>query len=127
MIINIPISLGELIDKISILEIKKDKINDSEKLKFINKELQNLKEVLTKKEISDEINKQINEIKIVNSKLWDIEDQLRKYEKKKIFNDKFIDLARSVYRYNDMRAKIKKKINQDFNSEIIEIKSYQEY
>ena len=128
MIINTPISLGELIDKISILEIKKQKIKSKTKLKFISYELVLLKEILKKNKVENKKIKKLKiEIKKINQKLWKIEDDIRKYENKKIFNKNFINLARSVYKFNDKRAKIKLDINKKFDSNIIEIKSYQKY
>ena len=128
MIINTPISLGELIDKISILEIKKQKIKSKTKLKFISYELVLLKEILKQNKVENKKIKKLKiEIKKINQKLWKIEDDIRKYENKKIFNKNFINLARSVYKFNDKRAKIKLDINKKFGSNIIEIKSYQKY
>ena len=106
------ISAGELIDKITILEIKKDKISDKEKLYQVEKELVSLKETL-KKSISDQdliMNLKKN-LKDINLKLWDIEDGKRNAEKNNDFGEKFVELARNVYKFNDERAKIKLKIN----------------
>ena len=124
-IINVPISVGELIDKITILEIKKDKLKNL-KLKNILKELSFLREVLEKNNIfiPDEI---FFQLKSVNLKLWDIEDKIRIKEKNKEFDDEFIELARSVYLNNDRRSATKKELNIMFNSEIIEEKSYEKY
>ena len=124
-IINVPISLGELIDKITILEIKKDKLKNL-KLKNILKELTFLRAVLEKNSISipDEIYFQL---KSINLKLWDIEDKIRIKEKNKEFDNEFIELARSVYLNNDRRSETKKELNIMFNSEIIEEKSYEKY
>ena len=124
-IINVPISVGELIDKITILEIKKDKLKNL-KLKNILKELSFLKAVLEKNSIliPDEIYFQI---KSINLKLWDIEDKIRIKEKNKEFDNEFIELARSVYLNNDKRSETKKELNIKFNSEIIEEKSYEKY
>ena len=120
------ISAGELIDKITILEIKKEKINNKEKLAEVNKELLSLNETL-KKSINDEskiINFK-NDLKNVNLKLWDIEDGKRSAEKNNQFDEKFIQLARNVYKFNDERAKIKLAINNAFGSNIKEVKSYE--
>ena len=120
------ISAGELIDKITILEIKKEKISNKEKLVEVNKELRSLNETL-KKSINDEskiINFK-NDLKNINLKLWDIEDGKRSAEKKSQFDEKFIELARSVYKFNDERAKIKLAINNALGSNIKEVKSYE--
>tara|TARA_B100000945_G_scaffold294413_1_gene271093 strand:+ start:246 stop:647 length:402 start_codon:yes stop_codon:yes gene_type:complete len=124
-IINVPISIGELIDKITILEIKKDKLKNL-KLKNILKELSFLRAVLEKNIISipDEI---FLQLKSINSTLWDIEDKIRIKEKNKEFDNEFIELARSVYLNNDIRSETKKELNIMFNSEIIEEKSYEKY
>ncbi len=119
------ISAGELIDKITILEIKKDKISDPEKLTEVNKELSSLKNTLQKylpdqKKILDFK----ESLKNINSKLWDIEDGKRSAEKEKKFDEKFIELARSVYKLNDERAKIKLSINNILGSNIKEVKSH---
>ena len=120
------ISAGELIDKITILEIKKEKISNKEKLIEVNKELLSLNETL-KKTINDEskILSFKNDLKNINLKLWDIEDGKRFAEKNNKFDDKFIELARSVYKFNDERAKIKLAINNSLGSNIKEIKSYE--
>jgi hypothetical protein len=120
------ISAGELFDKITILEIKKDKISNKEKLIDINKELSSLNETV-KKFIPDQssISKYINDLKNINLKLWDIEDRKRAAEKNKNFDEKFIDLARNVYKFNDERAKIKLAINTSLGSNIKEVKSYE--
>ena len=120
------ISAGELIDKITILEIKKEKISNKEKLLEVNKELNSLNETL-KKSINDEskiINFK-NDLKNINLKLWDIEDGKRSAEKNNKFDEKFIELARNVYKFNDERAKIKLAINTSLGSNIKEVKSYE--
>ena len=124
-IINVPISVGELIDKVSILEIKKDKLKNL-KLKNILKELSFLRAVIEKNSIfiPDEI---FFQLKSINLKLWDIEDKIRVKEKNKEFDNEFIELARSVYLNNDRRSETKKELNIMFNSEIIEEKSYEKY
>ena len=124
-IINAPISIGELVDKITILEIKKNKFQNS-KLKNVLKELSFLRKLMEKHqiEITDDLFTQLKEI---NLTLWNIEDQIRIKEKNKEFDNIFIELARSVYFKNDKRAEIKKRINQLSNSEITEEKSYAEY
>ena len=120
------ISAGELIDKITILEIKKEKISNKEKLAEVNKELISLNETL-KKFINDEskILNFKNDLKNINLKLWDIEDGKRSAEKNNKFDAKFIELARSVYKFNDERAKIKLAINNALGSNIKEVKSYE--
>ena len=120
------ISAGELIDKITILEIKKEKINNKKKLVEVNKELVSLNETL-KKSINDEskILSFKNDLKNINLKLWDIEDGKRSAEKNNKFDEKFIELARSVYKFNDKRAKIKLEINNALGSNIKEVKSYE--
>ena len=120
------ISAGELIDKITILEIKKEKISNKEKLIEVDKELVSLNETL-KKSINDE-NKILsfkNDLKNINLKLWDIEDGKRSAEKNNKFDEKFIQLARNVYKFNDERAKIKLAINTSLGSNIKEVKSYE--
>ena len=120
------ISAGELIDKITILEIKKEKISNKEKLVEVNKELISLNETL-KKSINDSSNiiNFKNDLKNINLKLWDIEDGKRSAEKNGQFDEKFIELARSVYKFNDERAKIKLAINNALGSNIREVKSYE--
>ena len=127
MLINTPISLGELVDKISILMIKKKNISDSIKLQHVNKELEFLQKTLKKYISEEEINEFLLKLVNINSKLWNIEDDIRECERKKLFNQTFIDLARSVYFTNDERAKVKNNINKRFGSELVEVKSYEEY
>ena len=124
-IINAPISIGELVDKITILEIKKNKLQKS-KLENVLKELSFLRKLMEKHqiEITDNLFAQLKEI---NLTLWNIEDQIRIKEKNKEFDNIFIELARSVYFKNDKRAEIKKRINRLYNSEISEEKSYADY
>ena len=119
------ISAGELVDKITILEIKQVKISDTEKLNNINKELLSLNSTM-KKFIpnNSKIKNLISELKEVNLKLWDIEEGKRKAEKNNNFDEKFIELARNVYKFNDERAKIKFNINNLLGSNIKEVKSY---
>ena len=119
------ISAGELIDKITILEIKKEKILNKEKLLEINKELNSLLDTLNKSNI-DKVSIEVlwAELKKINLTLWDIEDGKRDAEKKKEFGDDFIKLARNVYKINDQRADIKLKINMSLGSNIKEVKSY---
>ena len=126
MKINVPASIGELFDKITILEIKKANISNKEKLNEIDKELSSLNATV-KKFIPDQtkIQKYVNELKNINLKLWSIEDGKRAAEKNKDFGKKFIELARNVYKFNDERAKIKLAINTTLGSNIKEVKSYE--
>jgi len=123
------ISFGELLDKISILEIKKKKIYNREKKKIINIELQSLNLIKKKNKIFSNlfIKKKFLELKKINKKLWIVEDELREFERRKIFGNKFIKLARSVYFNNDLRSKIKNEINLFLGSSIREVKSYKKY
>ena len=126
--IIVEVSIGELLDKISILEIKKEKIKDPEKLKFISKEHSILKDQLEKNVISDDKLKNLfQELKKINAKLWVIEDDKRGCEKNKDFDEKFIKLSRDVHFLNDDRAKIKLEINNHTGSSIKEIKEYTSY
>ena len=127
MIINIPISLGELIDKISILVIKEKKITDEKKNNLIREELTLLKKTLNEVANNNSINNYLNQLIDVNSTLWKIEDEIRDCEKNKKFDQKFIELARSVYITNDKRAEIKLEINNKFGSKLVEVKSYVKY
>ena len=126
--IIVEVSIGELLDKISILEIKKDKIKDAEKLKFINNEHSILKDQLDKSVKSDnKLNDLYKSLKEINSKLWVIEDDKRQCERDKNFGEKFIKLSRDVHFLNDDRAKIKLEINNHTGSVIKEIKEYTSY
>ena len=120
-----PISIGELIDKITILEIKQIYMTGI-KLKNINKEMKLLKNILQDKNLEINIDL-IKNLKNINKKLWEIEDNIRIKESKQEFDEEFIKLARSVYIENDKRAFIKKEINQKYNSDLVEEKSYQNY
>ena len=127
MLVNTPISLGELVDKISILIVKQKNIKEENKLIQVNKELNYLQNTLIKYVSKEEIQNHLNDLIDINSKLWVIEDDIRECERKKKFDEKFIELARSVYFTNDKRANLKLDINKKFGSNIIEIKSYQKY
>jgi hypothetical protein len=127
MIVNTPISLGDLIDKISILVIKEKKITDEKKNNLIREELTLLKKTLNEAINNNAINNYLNQLIDVNSALWKIEDEIRDCEKNKKFDQKFIELARSVYITNDKRAEIKLEINNKFGSKIVEVKSYTKY
>lgn len=120
-----PVSLGELIDKITILEIKQTHMTGT-KLKNVDKELKLLKNILQDKNLEINIDL-INNLKEVNNNLWEIEDNIRIKESNQKFDKEFIQLARSVYKENDKRAFIKKEINQKYNSELVEEKSYNNY
>jgi hypothetical protein len=126
--ILVEVSVGELLDKISILEIKQDKIKDHEKLKFINDEHSILKSQLEQNVKTDEkLEKLFQSLKKINSKLWVIEDDKRLCEKEKNFGEKFIKLSRDVHFLNDDRAKIKLEMNNHTGSKIKEIKEYTSY
>ena len=126
--ILIEVSVGELLDKISILEIKKEKIKDLDKLKFINNEYLILKKQLDENiTLNDELKKLYEELKAINTKLWDIEDNKRMCEKNSDFGEKFKKLSSHVHFLNDDRAKIKLAINDITGSKIKEIKQYTNY
>jgi hypothetical protein len=126
--IIVEVSVGELLDKISILEIKQDKIKDPKKLNFINNEHSILKNQLEKNVKSDEkLEKLFQDLKDINAKLWVIEDDKRDCEKNKDFGEKFIKLSRDVHFLNDDRAKIKLEMNNHTGSVIKEIKEYTSY
>tara|TARA_B100000902_G_scaffold361200_1_gene378459 strand:- start:35 stop:424 length:390 start_codon:yes stop_codon:yes gene_type:complete len=126
--IIVEVSIGELLDKISILEIKQEKIKDTEKLKFINKEHSILKNQLEKNIKSDDkLHNLFKSLKEINAKLWVIEDDKRKCEKDKDFGENFVKLSRDVHFLNDDRAKIKLEINDYTGSSIKEIKEYTSY
>ena len=128
MKINVPISLGELLDKISILEIKNEKIKDEKKLNNVSKELTSLKKTLELLNLnSKDLKPLYDKLKEINLKLWNIEDDIRILEKEGQFEEKFIQLARNVYITNDQRFEIKNQINISFNSDFVEEKSYEEY
>ena len=126
--IIVEVSIGELLDKISILEIKKEKIKDPKKLQFVFTEYLILKEQLEKNvKIDKQLEKLFQYLKDINNKLWDIEDEKRNCEKNKDFSDNFIKLSRDVHFLNDERAKIKRDINNHTGSNIKEIKEYTSY
>ena len=126
--ILVEVSVGELLDKISILEIKKEKIKDNEKLKYINDEYKILKSEFDKNIKSDDrLEKLFDTLKEINSRLWDIEDDKRLCEKNSDFGEKFIKLSRDVHLLNDNRAKLKLEINNYTGSKIKEIKEYTKY
>ena len=127
MIITTPISLGELVDKISILKIKSKNIKDLEKLTLIKQELKLLESILKNSVPDAKIDKFLFKLIEINSKLWKIEDEIRDCERIKKFDIKFIELARSVYITNDKRSEVKLEINNHFGSDLIEVKSYEKY
>tara|TARA_Y100001970_G_C14169229_1_gene823148 strand:+ start:1023 stop:1406 length:384 start_codon:yes stop_codon:yes gene_type:complete len=127
MLVNTPISIGELMDKISILRIKLKNITDKNKLNFINEELSLLESSLNKIIQDAKVNEYLEMLIDVNSNLWDIENNIRDCERSKKFDQEFIDLARKVYLTNDKRSEIKLEINKYFGSELVEIKSYNKY
>lgn len=120
----IEVSIGEVLDKMSILTIKLNKIQDSEKLRNVAKELSHLNKKIERGMIEDGLYEALCG---VNGKLWDVEDKLREHEKEQNFNYTFVELARSVYHLNDTRARIKKEINLKYGSDFIEEKSYEKY
>lgn len=125
--IAIPVSVGELIDKLSILRVKQIKITNSEKLSYVNKEFELLYNFSSVYFNNEEISKLYHELVETNSKLWEIEDELRILETKKSFDNDFIELARAVYYTNDKRFILKNEINERTSSEIREVKEYVEY
>ena len=125
--IQVPVSIGELIDKLSILQVKKNKISDETKLLLVDKEFKYLNELSSEFLKNDEIFNLYNSLINTNSKLWDVEDELRVIEVTKNFNEGFVDLARKVYFTNDERFSLKNKINEITKSEIKEVKDYVKY
>ena len=123
---KIEVSIGEVVDKATILEIKTEKFQDPEKLENVKNEYNILKKALKEQGITPDSD-EYKRLKKINLKLWDIEDNIRKEEAAQNFSDKFIQLARDVYLTNDKRAAIKKEINLKYNSDIIEEKEYVEY
>jgi len=123
-IIQVPVSVGELCDKYTILQIKGEKITDKHKLVNIEKELRYLESIVTELNITSN---KIMSLKLVNEKLWNIEDNIRIKEYNKEFDAEFIQLARSVYVTNDLRFEIKNNISKEYNSDIFEVKSYNKY
>lgn len=128
MNVNVEISIGEFFDKITILEIKKERITNVDKLVNINNELEDLNKLLgqllfSREDVSDEV----SELKKINEALWEIEDDIREQESQKAFSDRFIELARAVYITNDKRSEIKREINLKLGSDFVEEKSYEEY
>lgn len=128
MTIKIDISYGEFLDKVSILEIKNERIKDEMKLENIRNELNLLNKLWASDPQSNvDIKTELGEMKLINEKLWDIEDDIRDKERKKSFDDEFIRLARAVYFTNDERSNVKRRINEKLGSELMEEKSYADY
>jgi hypothetical protein len=126
--IHVPISPGELIDKLTILEIKSERMSDEKKLANVRLELRLLTETWNKSDYAKfDIAAEWKELKRINAALWDIEDHIRDEERAKCFGEKFIELARAVYVTNDDRAAVKRKINEKLGSKIVEEKSYADY
>ena len=123
-IVSVPISIGELCDKYTILQIKSEKISDVNKLIKIENEIQHLKPLIYQCKVSED---KLNDLKKVNEKLWDIEDNIRNKELKSLFDNEFIELARAVYITNDRRFELKSIINEVYKSDICEVKSYAKY
>ena len=127
-IIQVPVSPGEVLDKITILEIKSERISDAGKLANVKRELELLQASWLQSVTEDETVRRIHsELKAINAALWEIEDDIRNKERAREFDQRFIDLARSVYVTNDQRANAKKELNVYLGSEIVEEKSYQDY
>lgn len=124
----VPVSWGELFDKITILEIKRQRISDTAKLANVNRELDALREVCSGFQLpGQELDDLVADLRVVNESLWDIEDDIRSCERSGDFSERFVQLARSVYRTNDRRANLKLHINRLLGSELIEEKSYEAY
>tara|TARA_Y100000590_G_scaffold351035_1_gene403142 strand:+ start:141 stop:524 length:384 start_codon:yes stop_codon:yes gene_type:complete len=122
-----PISLGELLDKISILKIKEINIGDENKKVYIKEELYALNKILDQNIDRARVEEYIEKLLSINKKLWNIEDQIRECERNKKFDNYFIELARSVYITNDIRSQIKLEVNKKFGSKLVEVKSYEKY
>ncbi len=128
MNVNVEISIGEFFDKLTILEIKNDRISDPDKLLNINKELDSLNALLAKQGLSrDAVADEVARLRKVNEALWEIEDDIREKESRKEFDERFIELARAVYITNDKRCDIKRDINIKLGSDFVEEKSYEDY
>lgn len=125
--VNTPISLGELVDKITILQIKTLEIKDKTKLENIKHELSLLSSILDETNLKSHLSKEMNELYVTNYKLWSLEDTIRECEMNNSFDQLFIDTARLIYKTNDERSRVKKQINIKFNSDVVEEKSYKEW
>lgn len=124
MTVSIEIGIGELMDRYTILKIKMSEIKDPQKLSNVQKEYEYLSEHILKLEEKEGIQELVNELFEINEELWDIEDELRQMEASQIFDEEFVETARMVYKMNDQRAAVKKKINLLYNSAFVEEKSY---
>lgn len=129
MSLSIPVSYGELLDKLTILRIKTERITDADKLVNVRHELAELEACWQQAaaKLDAGVDEQITELKSINEKLWDIEDAIRDREKARLYDEEFIRLARSVYITNDRRAEVKKRINMKLGSDLVEEKSYSDY
>ncbi|MDH5388509.1 MAG: DUF6165 family protein [Gammaproteobacteria bacterium] len=128
MSVNVEISIGEFFDKITILEIKSERIKDAAKLENVNKELDSLNKLLQELPFSrSDVATEVAELKSINEELWVIEDDIREKEANKLFDEEFIKLARAVYYTNDRRSEVKREINLKLGSDFVEEKSYEEY
>lgn len=125
--INIPVSVGEVVDKISILQIKMNKIKDPSKLELVSKELRLLVDISQEWLVRYDLDELLAQLKYVNGELWDVEDKLRIMERDRDFSSKFIELARAVYFLNDKRFSLKNQVNEMVNSTIKEVKDYVNY
>ena len=127
MALLVPVSWGELLDKITILEIKRDRIADPEKVANVGRELAALRSVADRTERPPAASDLVAQLRVVNEQLWDIEDSIRDCERRQDFSADFVELARAVYHTNDRRAEIKRDLNLMLGSELVEEKSYAEY
>ena len=128
MALKVDVSAGEFLDKLTILEIKSERIKDEDKLSNVRKELELLQRTWGESKLSrTDVAKQVDELKTINERLWDVEDRVRVKEAAQTFDDEFVQLARSVYRLNDKRAAVKREINRMLGSDLTEEKSYPDY
>ncbi len=128
MTFKVHVSAGEFLDKITILEIKSERIKDENKLRNVHKELELLRKTWEESPLSKfDVSTQVENLKRVNENLWDIEDQVRLKEAAQTFDDEFVQLARSVYQFNDKRAAVKRELNRILGSDLTEEKSYPDY
>jgi hypothetical protein len=128
MNVRVDISIGEFFDKLTILEIKRSRIDDPAKLENIERELKGLNQLLEELPFSrEDAGPEVDELKAINEKLWEIEDLIREKESRKAFDSEFVDLARAVYQTNDRRFEVKKAINRKLGSDFVEEKSYKPY
>lgn len=128
MALQVPVSVGEFLDKITILEIKSERIHDADKLQNVRKELDLLRTIWAASPLNrTDVSVPVKKLKSVNEILWDIEDRIRRHEAAQTFDDEFVRLARSVYEHNDQRAAIKRELNRRLGSDLVEEKSYPDY